>query len=94
LFLKNNRKLSTKLLMANKKKYFKKCKLPLIPPPSLKNLLLIPNENPFHSHKKSSMNSLMLIINFDSGILITSNTSTPKYAPEWIFELALIKISC
>jgi len=38
------------------------------------------------------MNSLMLIMNLERGILITNNTSTKKYAPEWIFEFGLIKI--
>lgn len=50
------------------------------------------NEKPDHSHKKSNMNSLMLIMNFERGILIASIISTKKYAPEWIFDLDLIKI--
>ena len=92
LFLKNNLNLSTKLVAASTKKYFKKCKLPLNIPPSLKNRLLMLNEKPDHSHKNSSINSLMLIINLERGILITSSTRTIKYAPEWIFELDLIKL--
>ena len=92
LFLKNNLNLSTKLVAASIKKYCKKFKLPLNISPSLKNLRLILNEKPDHNHKNSSINSLMLIINLERGILITSSTRTIKYAPEWIFELDLIKL--
>jgi hypothetical protein len=52
--------------------------LPLKKPPNLKNRYEMVKENPDHNHKPSSMNSVTLIANFESGILIAISVKTIK----------------
>lgn len=67
--------------------------VPLIKPPNLKNLYEIVNEKPDHNHKPSNMNSVTLMANFESGILIAISVNTIKYASECIFVLDFIMYS-